>query len=202
MKRVEIQQNSSEWLDWRKSRITGSKLKNLIVKRGNGRKVGFYEILAERLSMDTSEVENPMERGHDLELEAIKEFSERTGHDVKTDCGVWVSDENEYITISPDGEIDDEHAVEVKCLSSANHLKAYVEKEIPTEYKEQAVQYFIVNEKLEQLYFVFYDPRITCLPLHYIIINREDIETEIESYKQYELDAIEEINRLVSELTF
>lgn len=202
MKRIQMEQNSEEWLQWRKAKITGSRLKDIIMKRGTGRKLGFYEILAERLSMDTSQVDNPMERGHELEVEAIKEFENITGLKVNPDCGVWVSDESEYIALSPDGEISDTAAVEVKCLSSARHLQALIEQEIPGEYDEQVAQYFIVNDKLEQLYFVFYDPRIECKPLHYIIVDRADILVKIDAYREYEKEALAEIDALVEQLTY
>lgn len=202
MKKLNLSQNTDEWLEWRKAKITGSRLKDIIVKRGNGKKLGFYEILAERLSVDTSHVDNPMERGHELEIQAIKEFEEITGMKVETDCGVWVSDENEYIALSPDGSIDDTHAVEVKCLSSARHLQALVEQEVPSDYEAQVIQYFVVNEKLEQLYLVFYDPRIECKPLHYLTINREDVEDTIEVYREHQKNTLAEIDKLVEELTF
>jgi len=202
MKRLQLQQNSPEWLEWRKGRITGSRLGDIIVKRGTGRKLGFYEVLAERLSIDTSDVDSPMDRGHDLEEEALALFGEITGKEVKTDCGVWMSDENEFIAISPDGEINDEEAVEIKCLSSARHLQAYFEQKIPSDYEEQVAQYFIVNEKLKALWFVFYDPRIPSKPLHYILVNRKDIEKDIETYKTYEKQALEEINKMINQLTF
>lgn len=202
MKKLQLEQNTDEWLEWRKGKITGSRLKNLIVKRGTGKKIGFYELLAERLSTDTSAVDDPMQRGHDLEVEAIKEFEEITGMKVETDCGVWVSDESEYIAISPDGIINDEEAVEVKCLASARHLQALIEQKIPDDYEEQSIQYFVVNEKLKALHFVFYDPRIACKPLHYITINRVDVEDTIQAYAAYQRATLAEIEEIITKLTF
>lgn len=202
MKRLQLEQNTDEWLEWRKGKITGSRLKNLIVKRGDGKKIGFYELLAERLSTDNSKVEDPMQRGHDLEQEAIEQFEELTGMKVNPDCGVWVSDEDEYIALSPDGEINEEEAVEVKCLASARHLQALIEQKIPSDYEEQVVQYFIVNEKLLALHCIFYDPRIACKPLHYITVNRVDIEDKIQSYAAYQRATLKEIDDIITELTF
>jgi len=203
MKRLDIQQNTEDWLEWRKGKITGSRLNDIIVKRGNGRKIGFYEVLAERLAIKTdSDNDDVMQRGHDLEEIALTEFEEVTGKKVKRDCGVWVSDENEHIALSPDGEISKTEACEVKCLSSARHLQVYFEKEIPSEYEAQAMQYFIVNEKLEQLYFVFFDPRIPAKPLHYITIDRSEWKDTIETYKTYQKEALEDIALKVAELSF
>ena len=92
--------------------------------------------------------------------------------------------------------------VETKCLSSAWHLYIYYEKEIPTAYRKQNLQAFIVNEKLQKLHFVCYDPRIPALPIHWITITRDEIAGEIALYKQYEDQLMEELNALVNELTF
>ena len=203
MKRINIEQNTQEWLDFRRGKITGSRLADIIVKRGTGRKLGFYEVLAERVAVETGvDHESPLERGHDLEAEAIALFTEITGVKVKTDCGMWISDESDYIAISPDGEISKTEAVEVKCLSSAKHLQAYFEQQIPSEYEAQVMQYFIVNDSLKKLYFVFYDPRIPQKPLHYIEIERSEWRERIDEYKAYELEALQDIERKVVELTF
>lgn len=203
MKRLNLEQNSEEWLSFRLGKIGGSKLNDIIVKRGTGRKLGFYEIIAERLAIKTdTDNDDPLERGHALEGAALDAFEELTGKKVKRDCGVWVSDENPYIYVSPDGEVGKTEACEVKCLSSARHLQAYFEQEIPTEYEAQVAQYFIVNEKLKALYFVFYDPRIPAKPCHYIIIDRKEYEEKIELYKAYEEEALKDIELKVAELTF
>lgn len=202
MKRVKLEQNTPEWKEWRKGKITGSRLKDIIVKRGNIRKLGFYEVLAERLTVPhENDDDDAMERGHTLEQEAVNVFTETTGFEVDTNAGVWVSDKNEHIALSPDGEIDKEHAVEVKCLSPSRHLQAYFEQKIPSDYEAQVCQYFIVNDKLEQLYFVFYDPRIPAKPLHYIVVDREDWAVRIEEHETYEAEALADIDAKINQLT-
>lgn len=202
MKRINIEQNTEEWQEWRKGKITGSRLGDIIVKRGNQRKLGFYEVLAERLAIETdSDNDNAMERGHELESIALNEYQEITGQKIKHN-GVWVSDISEYIALSPDGEINAKEAVEVKCLSSAKHLQAFFEQKIPSEYEEQVTQYFIVNEKLKALHVIFYDPRIPSKTLHVITVNRVDIEEDIETYREYQLEALADIEEKINQLTF
>lgn len=199
MKKLEISQNSEEWLQARKCKITGSKLKDIIVLKGTGDKIGFWQLLADRLSIeDESEADNPMDRGHELEKEAIKEFVKQTGKEINDDGGMWISDESEYIACSPDGVIGDTEAVEVKCLSAARHLEAYFTKKIPKDYEYQTQQYFVVNEKLEKLYFCFYDPRIPSIPFFYIEIERD--EEQVEYLKKYQLDKLAKIEEYVEQL--
>ena len=191
-----------EWLESRKGKITGSRLNNIVVKRGTGEKIGFYEIIAERIA-EPADDEDVMERGNRLEEEAIKVFEKEVGKKIDASLVIWERDDNKSIAISPDGFIGETEAIEVKCLSSARHLEAYLTKELPSEYEFQALQYFIVNDKLNTLWFVMYDPRMPDnIKLHYFEIKREDKEEDIKKYLQYQKDKLEEIERIINDLTF
>lgn len=190
------------WLEARKTRITGSRLKDIVVLRGNEKKIGYWELLAERLAIPDGQDENAMQRGTDLESEAIKMFEEHEGKEVNTDLVIWTREDNESIALSPDGYIGETEAVEVKCLASARHLEAYFTKKVPKDYWFQVLQYFIVNEKLEQLHFVMYDPRIPQKPYFKITIDRDTVKDEVETYLEYQKNVLEEIKALELELSF
>lgn len=163
----------------------------------------FYEVLADRLSEDDLTEESAMDRGVRLESEAVEAFEQATGKMVDR-VGFIESDDNEFMGCSPDGLIINNgnynEAIEVKCLSSANHVRAWVENEPPKEHYAQIVQMFIVNEDLETLYFVLYDPRVTVHPLHIIPMTRESFGDDIADYKKQELEFISSINNKISEL--
>lgn len=199
MKTIKFE-TKEEWLDARLGKITGSRVKSIIGKRGGFNK-GFYELIAERVALPADE-ENVMDRGIRLEEEAIKEFEKETGKKVDTSLILWVSDENESIAVSPDGVIGKTQAIEVKCLNSASHIEAFLTNEVPSEYEEQILQYFIVNPKLKTLYFGFYDPRIKAKTFFYFTINRKDKEEEIERYRLLELEVIKKVEEIVLKLTF
>lgn len=195
-----------EWLEDRKGKVTGSGLADIVVKRGTGEKIGFYKIIAERIAQD-ADGENPMDRGNRLEEEAIEKFVAKTGKEVDTSLVLWQREDIPNIAISPDGFIGDTEAVEVKCLSSEKHIKAYIEKKIPDEYPNdytyQVYQYFIVNDNLQTLYFVMYDPRMPeHLQMHYIVVNREDIQDEIQYHFDYQKEKLEKIDEIITQLTF
>jgi len=194
-------QNEAEWLDARRGKITGSRLKDIITKRGTGKKMGFYELIAERLAVKPDD-ERPIDRGHRLESEAIERFVKETGKKVDTSLIMWVREDDESIAISPDGIIGKTEAVEVKCLSSALHIKAIITKAIPDEYEEQAIQYFIVNDKLKKLYFVFYDPRFVKHDYYCLEFTRKDFQEKIDTYLAYQRDTLAEVNQIVSDLSF
>ncbi len=194
--------NEEMWLEDRKCKITGTKLKNLIVKRGTQKKIGFYELIVDRIAKERTE-EDPMERGKRLEKEAIERFIKETGIEMITDLVMWQRDDDNNIASSPDGYTEDlTEALEIKCLSSANHIKAFLTKKIPEEYEEQTIQYFIVNDNLKKLYVGFYDPRIPSKDFFYLEIRREDIEDKIFEYLEYEKEILAEVNKIVNELTF
>lgn len=200
----DFEQGTQEWLDYRKGKISGTMLGDLYSKRGN-RKIGFYEMIAERIAIDPDD-ENRMDRGLRLEEEAIQHFTDKTGKKVYR-AGVCVHDKFEKIINSPDGLIKNRgkytEAVEVKCLSSARHLQAVIENAVPQEFEAQMMQYFIVNPDLQTLYFVFYDDRIVSRPLHIIeIVRDEKLQEQAEMYLAFQIEQLKEIDRLVEELAF
>ncbi len=197
MKTIKFE-SREEWLEARRGRITGTRLKDLITK--GKPKMGFYEIIAERIAIPASE-ENVMDRGLRLEDEALKRFTEETGKKVNTDLVLWQRDDDENIAISPDGVIGKTEAAEVKCLSSARHLEAWLTKEIPAEYEYQILQYFIVNDKLKTLYFIFFDPRMP-KDFFFYPVKRADIQEQVDEYLTLERDTLIKIAGIEKELTF
>lgn len=184
------------------------------------KKLEFYQLIADRIAIDTKfeydendeivfNSQNMMERGHTLEDEAAVIFAERTGKSLVR-VGICVRDDNESIGQSPDRLIQSDdgiyrEALEVKCLKSSKHLQALIEQTIPDEYFSQAVQYFVVNEDLETLYFAFYDPRIPFdCGFHWIEIKRTDKEVakRIPQYLAYEKMLLAEVDYWVGKLTY
>lgn len=199
-------ETEQDWLAARRGKVTGSTLKDVVTLRGDGKKIGYYQLLADKLCI-APDGENVLERGHRLETEAIEKFTEYTGKEVNTDLVIWTRDDNENIALSPDGYIEEGgkivEAVEVKCLASARHIEAKVTNSIPKEYEFQVLQYFIVNDELEQLHFVMYDPRfIESLQTLIFTIDRADKKDEIETYLDYQRGMLEEIEELANKLSF
>lgn len=194
-------EDKDTWLLARRGKITGSRLKDIVVKRGTGKKIGYYELIAERLGIPPED-ENAMSRGTRLECEAVDAFKAETGKEVDTSLVIWTRDENTSIAISPDGFIGETEAVEAKCLSSARHIEAYLTQKVPDEYEFQKIQYFIVNDKLQTLYFCFYDPRILVKPFFYLTITRDDVQKEVDEYLEYQINTLKEVDQIVNELTF
>lgn len=207
MKILLISQNSEEWKEYRKGKITGSKLGDIVPRAKSAkRKDGFYQLVADQIAIDP-DGEPPMDRGHRLEAEAIAQFEELFNKKVQKTDAVWVSDDNDNMMVSPDAyiEADDgtvHEAVEVKCLASHKHIRAIDEDTYPDEYREQIYQYFIINEKLETLYFVMYDDRVVSRPLHVIEIRRIDVQDKLQFYMDYQVRVLKEVAEFIEKLAF
>lgn len=178
MKKLEVNQRSPEWEQLRKTHITGTTLKG-IMGTPRARQEMIYEVIANRLTIGVEsdeDYENPMERGTRLEPDAIAEFEFATGKKVER-VGFCESEENKAIAQSPDGYIadtNDAEAIEVKSMGGKNHVKLWLTNEVPDEYNWQVIQYFVVNDKLQKLYFVGYNPQIPVHPLHIIEVERDE----------------------------
>lgn len=149
-----------------------------------------------------------MLRGQILEEEARDLISEKLGKQI-IPGRVWQSEENEYMICSPDGEIVDDtgkvsEAVEIKCLDSWKVVKAYYEKHPPLDYEAQIIQYFLVNENLQKLYFCIYSDVFTNpdLGLQIFELKREDYREKIELTGRVQNATLGLVEREVQKLMF
>lgn len=218
MRIIEVEQGSDEWRAFREEKISGSKVGKLFAKsRKSGemydtskRNLMFYEILAERLTVgaqDGIDEESAMERGHTLEPEARERAVEALKLKNARFDGVWQDPNNQHYICSPDGFEDSDKptwAMEIKCLSSANHIKAIVEGKYPSDYFSQVLNYFLLNDHLKTLYFVMYDPRFLDerLQLKIFTVKREEVQAELERLRDIREEAEQMINDIVSHFTF
>lgn len=178
------------------------------------KKVGFWELLAQRLGIEPDEAmgyETPMDRGTKLEPFAIAAFEENTGMVLDQSLVIWTRDDDKNIAVSPDAFKDNNIALEAKCLNSAHHIEAYVKKfiwawsdfeAVPDDYKEQIVQYFIVNDELTTLYMAFHDPRVVAKNFFYLTITRDAVKDDVDNFLAQERNITKELDDLVNKITF
>jgi len=192
----QIEQRTPEWFELRRGKITGTMLKR-IVGTPKARETAYYELLAERLTVQNlDEKEDPMMRGSRLESEAVAEFEKKTKKKVEQ-VGFAESSFSKWAGYSPDGLIKNgkkySEDLEIKCLDSKNHVRAWLTKEIPEDYFEQIVQGF-----MERRNVLFYDPRISIKPYFVIVVERKDVEKEIEDYKKAQIEMIKRLDETLS----
>jgi hypothetical protein len=204
MKKLKFE-TQEEWLQARKGKITGTKLKDLVVLRGDLEKDLYYQMIADELLREPiDEDENPMDRGHRLEPVALERFTKETGKKVKqSNNEIYFLDENPNIALSPDGSITITEMVEAKGLCPKKQIRYYIEwtkkNMFPKEFYFQAIQYFVVNKKLKTLYFAFICPELTSKDFFIIELTRKELKEEIEKWEKYQIEKLEEINEIVAE---
>lgn len=190
--------DEQSWLSARRGRITGTRLGGLLSKRDKKPLKGFYELIAERVAIP-HDGESVLDRGKRLEDEALERFATETGEKVSNELVLWCREDDENIALSPDGVVGTTKAVECKCLSSAAHIEAWLTKEVPSEYEHQVLQYFIVNEKLQTLFFVFYDPRMP-RDFFYLTIPRASVQDKVDEYLALERDVLSRVAEIEKQL--
>lgn len=212
MKTHTMTQRSDEWLQVKKGKVSGTQLKDLMGTPLKQRDA-IYDILGESLKtgIDNNDYyESPMERGNRLEPEARAAYEALTGLEVR-EVGFLESDAHERVGNSPDGLVGEHGAIEIKCPEHKNYMKYWLDIDvvnftwtlnmsIPEEYIWQIVQYFVVNEKLQWLDFVAYNPDIPVHPIHVIRVTREELAEKMKQAEDKEAVFVTGINKLLGSI--
>ena len=151
-----MEQGSEEWLKIRCGKVTASHFSD-VMSKGQGRKTYMLKLAAERATgvVQPSFKNEAMQWGNDQEpfARACYESSE---HSVVDQVGFV--EVNDYVGVSPDGLVDDEGCIEIKCPNTATHI-GYIESgKLPAKYKAQ-VQGQLWATNRDWCDFVSYDPR-------------------------------------------
>lgn len=205
------------WMEFRRGKITGTSIGKLYEKNRSkaaieeGRvfstkaNLELYKVVAGRIAVG-DDGEPPHERGLRLERTACKLAVKKLGLKHGEYNGyVFQSEVSEYAMSSPDNfeHIDNPTwLMEIKCLSTARHLKMIFEGEIDKEFRWQVADSFLNCPSAKVLYFVLFDPRVVIdeLALHIITVKREDIADDIETLAQVRDRALKQIDNILEQL--
>ena len=190
----EAEQGTQEWLDLRKGRITGTRLKQVMGKDSSKL---IYEMIAEKYKKEESYQSDAMSIGVLHEPWAIDQYEIETGQKV-TEVGFITKGEN--VGLSPDGMVGKKKAIEVKSPSLAKHIEYIVDDKLPAEYKWQVVHYFVVVDDLKELDFISYNPDFPLKELHIVNVTREALSEEIKTAQEKLEKFIEKYNQTIINL--
>lgn len=158
-----IIQGTDEWKELRWRKIGGSSLEKVMANADKSVKENaiFFELLSEMCEefdpFESDFLSSAMQRGNEYEPLAAEEFERITGKKC-SEIG-WAELEDGFTGISPDRLIGKNEALEIKCPSRNTYAKYLVNNDIAiTDYAWQLVQYFVVFENLETLYFMIFRP--------------------------------------------
>lgn len=166
----EIIQNSIEWHQQRRGKITSSEVYRLMTEPKNksevlsdGAKTYIHELVAERLGIYQPDIETEAMRwGKEFEELAKVNIQRRYANIVIKPSGFIESDKIPSFGGSPDG-ISYEHVHEIKCpFNTANHVQYSLIRNvssIPKPYYWQIVSNAYLSKK-DWAIFTSFDPRI------------------------------------------
>ena len=157
-----ILQRSEGWFADRCGKVTASRIKDIGAKPVKGKKYNALTltILSERITgvQEETPTSKVMQWGIDQEENAIAAYENETGNFVK---GTGLIDHPviKLSGASPDGLVNLDGQIEVKCPSTATHLNTLLTKEIPVEYIPQ-ITWQLACTRREWCDFVSYNPRL------------------------------------------
>lgn len=158
-------QRTGEWLRARCGCLTASRAAAVLNRsKRDGRPLQAYfdlrdQLIAERVTGESIGIAPTaaMQWGIDHEADARAAYEARTSACVDL-CGFIPHPSIKWLGASPDGLIDDDGLLEIKCPATTAHLRRIAAGVVPTEYKPQMlVQLLCTGRKWCD--FVDYDPR-------------------------------------------
>lgn len=186
-----IEQRTHAWLMQRVGHVTASRFKAVLAKVKSGqpaqaRKDYLMELVCERLTGQPTQrfVNAAMQWGTEQEPYARDAYVARTGRQVD-EIG-FVKHPELMVGVSPDGVVDLEGLIEIKCMSTANHVASMMNGMDPDHMAQIQGQMWVTGYSWCD--FVSFDPRMPeGLDLYIQRIHRDpayiaNLETEIRHF--------------------
>lgn len=173
-----IIQGSSEWFAIRCGKVTASKISDLMAKTKTGYSASranyMAQLIVERLTNQVQESYSnaAMQWGTETEPQA------RASYEFETDSIVKEIGFVDHPTIlltgaSPDGLVDDDGLIEIKCPNTATHIDFLLTGEIDGKYIKQ-MQWQLACTGRKWCDFVSFDPRLPVnLQIKIVRVNRD-----------------------------
>ncbi len=188
METIDCIQGSEEWYQARLGFVTASNFSKVLNKK-SGRGLYMRKIAAERLTgYREDEYKNDI-MFHGNEIEDIA----RNVYQMIKDCEVqqvgFVRRDDD-VGGSPDGLIDEDGLIEIKCPLPSTHIEYIISNKVPSKYIPQ-IQGLLWITGRAWCDFVSYDNRIVSKPMHIIRVERDS---------EYINDMAANVNVFVKEL--
>jgi len=184
----DVPQRSEAWAQLRLGRLSASRAGDMLATLKSGGEAASrrdlrVQLVLEKItnqSQENGHINADMERGTLLEPEALAAYEAQTGHLVQP-VGYCAHD-SLAAGCSPDGFIQDDGLVEVKCPRAANHLAYLKAQSVPKEHLPQIVhQLWLTGRQWVDL--ASYDPRWP-EPLRLFVARYHRNDDEIALYQQ------------------
>ena len=199
-----IEQRTDEWFAARIGKVTASRVADVIAKTKTGysatRDNYMAQLVCERLTGQKGESFTNAAMQHGTETEPLARLSYEVAQNVLVDeVGFVPHPSIEMAGASPDGLVNDDGLLEIKCPNTATHIETLLSQTVPGKYNTQ-MQFQMACTGREWCDFVSFDNRLPAeLQLFVKRVPRDEvfirlIEAEIVQFLA-ELD--DKINKLM-----
>lgn len=160
----EIIQGSDSWKALRCGRVTASRVADIVAKTKTGHSASranyMAQLITERLTGTVAEsfTNAAMQHGTETEPEARNAYCFYQGVSVEQIAFV-PHPTIDQAGASPDGLVDGDGLVEIKCPQSATHLETLLDQAVPGKYETQ-MQFQMACTGRQWCDYVSYDPRM------------------------------------------
>lgn len=191
-----MKQRTPEWMDARVGRITGSRFADVMARPGTEAYEGLVRDLAwERFTgRPLPTYQSPaMQRGVELESEARDWLAFERGEHIRQ-VGFLTHPDFSFVGCSPDGLIDPDMGVEIKCPLHRAYMEVVRTREVPARYRWQVQGSLWVSGRRAWL-FCAYHPE-----LGGVVVDVERDEQAIKQLQERCIQANIEIEEWVKQL--
>lgn len=178
-----LEQGSPEWLMARCGKITASKVGEVIAMTKTGpserRTKYLWQLVSERLTGDFTRTYTNDAMLHGIENEPIAREFYASLNDVEVEqVGLITHPCFDFAAASPDGLVGDDGLVEIKCMTTVNHIRAIHDNEPPKDYLPQ-VHWQMACTGRKWCDLTLFDPRLPLeMQLHTFRIERNEDEVK------------------------
>lgn len=202
---IQDNQGTQEWLMERLGYVTASRIKDVLAKVKTGeaktREDYRWELVTQRMTgiVQESYKNLAMEWGTQTEPDARIEYEVRHGNFV-TQTGFIKHPTIKWVGASPDGLVDEDGCIEIKCPNTKTHLQTLQGGTAPAQYYGQMqMQMWVTNRQWCD--FVSYDPRVTKRNLRFFCIRVDRDDEYIANMEQEVLLFLEEVEAVIFNLS-
>lgn len=192
-------QQTAEWYSARIGKLTASNMATAMSYLKNGKESAEraklkMQVVAERLTdiIVPHYVTEAMAWGISTEAEAKEAASKLIGLEIKP-CGFFDHPEIDNFGATPDGLLEDDGLIEIKCPTTTTHLSWLLENKIPEQHKPQMAAQLLCTGR-RYCKFMSYDPRVAKRPILYK--HYAPTEAEREAVKQAAVLFLAEVDEL------
>lgn len=194
-----IAQGTDAWFKQRLGKVTASEVKNVMSAKTTAAYQNYKtQIVIEIMTgvRQESYTSAPMQWGTDNEPIARQEYLMFTGNNV-VEVG-FIQHPTLEAGASPDGLVNDDGTLEIKCPNSTTHFGTVLSGKLPAMYKPQVQMQLWVSNR-QWCDFVSYDPRVSQnVQMVIIRVPRDDVY--IAKMEQAITEFMEDVNKEVEKL--